>query len=257
MRVNDAIEKMKCGGQQGFNLWREYYSRLTFEQHKDIINHWYSGPVSIRRSIHRSAHASFFIWAFKQLAKVGVDLSETRVAELGPADGWLAHNCMSKIKFRSWVGYDISRVMVEGTLPEAKNLGFVNIELDKQFWESNVEGFDVFVSAHTIEHLSNNHFEELLNFLSPRTGVLILEIYINRDTRVDWENYIGSHILTFNGNDIDTMIKDRGFVSVGGRYMGWLRHPLTGLHTLKVAGFKRIGLWRNHFTGIYVENRGE
>lgn len=247
MRRNDIIEKIKHAGVEGFNQWREYYDKLSFNQHKDIANYWSDSSL-----LERSAHPSFFMWAFKQLIKTGMDLDEARVAELGPADGWLAYNCMSRLKLKSWIGYDISTVMVERTLPEARSLGFVNIELNEQFWDSTVEDFDIFVSSHTIEHLSDNHFKELLKFISPRANALILEIYI-KGSRTGWRNYGGSHILTLNGNDIDTMIRDKGFVLMGGRYMGWLRHPLTGLHTFKHTGFKHIGTWRNHFTGVYIK----
>ena len=246
---SDVIGKIKHGGTEGFNLWREYYDKLTFNQHKDIVNHWNDGFL-----LERSAHPSFFVWAFRRLTKAGMDLSEARIAELGPADGWLAYNCLTKIRFKSWTGYDISRLMVERTLPEAKGLGFTNTELHKQFWGTNVEEFDIFVSSHTIEHLSNNHFKELLKFVSSRADSLILEIYV-KGNRTDWENYGGSHILTFDRTDIDKMIKSRGFVPVGGRYMGWLRHPLTGLHTIKDTGFKCIGTWRNHYTGVYIKDQ--
>ena len=249
MVSSDIIEKIKCGDTEGFNLWRENYDSLTFNQHKGIVDCWNSRSV-----LERSAHTSFFMWAFRQLAKTGLDLGEKRVTELGPADGWLAFNCLSRLEFKSWTGYDISRIMVEKTLPEVKSLGFVSIELNEQFWDSAVEEFDIFVCSHTIEHLSDNHFEELLKFISPRIETLILEVYV-KGNRTDWKDYGGSHILTLNGNDIDAMVKDRGFASVGGRYMGWLRHPLTGLHTFKDTGFKRIGLWRNHFVGVYTKDK--
>jgi len=245
---DDVVEKIKRGDTEGFNLWRENYDSLTFSQHKDIVDCWNSRSV-----LERSAHTSFFMWAFKQLAGAGVDLGKRRIAELGPADGWLAFNCLSKLEFKSWIGYDISRIMVERTLPEVKGLGFVNTELNEQFWESSVEEFDIFVSSHTIEHLSDNHFKELLKFISPRTEAIILEICV-KGNRADWKDYGGSHILTLNSSDIDIMIRDRGFASVGGRYMGWLRHPFTGLHTFKDTGFKCIGTWRNHFTGVYIRN---
>ncbi len=249
MKKSDIIEKIKHGGVEGFNLWREYYDELTFSQHKDITDYWNNRPF-----LERSAHPSFFIWAFRQLAKTGMDLSEVRIVELGSADGWLAYKCMSKLKFKSWVGYDISSRMVGKTLPEAKEPGFVNTELDAQFWDSAVGEFDIFVCSHTIEHVSNNHFEELLDFVSPRAEALILEIYI-KGNRADWEGYMGSHIMTFGRTDIDRMIKNRGFVNSGSGYMGWLRHPVTGLHTFKDTGFKRIGLWRDHFTGVYIKNQ--
>lgn len=198
---------------QEFESWRKNYDKLSFEEHKKEYERW-----SKRYSHQRSSRIPFFVAAFTRLVDMGVNLGKKSVAELGSTDGWLACNCMKKFTFKSWKGYDISKNRVESTMSEAKKLEFVNIELHKQFWETDVEKFDIFVSGHTIEHFNDADFLKLIDFLHGRAEIMILEIATidnpNFPNRVSWYNFGESHILAFEKIELDKIIKEKGFEEV-------------------------------------------
>lgn len=221
--MKKVIEKIKTGGLRGFNLWRENYDKLSFNEHKEIAANW-----AMIYPVQRKANIKFFKKRFKQLKDIGIVLRDKEVAELGSDDGWLAYNCMSNFKFKSWKGYDISGPRVKRTLEKARKQGFLNIELHKQFWETDRDEFDIFVSSHTIEHISNEHCLKLFDFVCSKADILVLEIQVTGN-RNRWNNYGGSHILSLNRGDLEGIIGDRGF--------------------------KRIGLMGNPFCGLYIKNK--
>lgn len=211
-----------------WDLWRSNYSTLTFDQHKQV----YDG-ISPKIANQKCYNLKMYLSAFELLEKQNVKLKEMNVVELGSHDGRLALNCMKRFKINKWTGYEISKWVVDRTLPEAKQQGFVNIEMNDQLWKmENIGKFDIFICSHTIEHLTNNDYSNLINFLcnQNQTKIMILEIPIGA-RKYDWKGYGGTHILKMSKDEFINEIKSRKY-----SYISLIPNIVGGIFLKKAHG---------------------
>lgn len=216
-----------------WNLWRGVYNKLTFEEQIEIYDR-----IIPKCRTQKGYDTDFFITSFIYIQQNGFDMSRLTVAELGSYTGMLAYECMSRMKIGKWLGFDISRWVVNHTLEEAKDLGFINNSLDDQFWNIKDLKFDIFVSSDTIEHLRHYEVKKLINFVSERALFLLLQIN-TKSKNESWNNYKGTHILELDIDEIIDIIEKKRFVLV--------RTIPTG--TRKISGyrllFRRIDSYKN------------
>ncbi len=131
------------------------------------------------------------------------------IVELGCHDGSMA-SAFSEVNVEEWVGYDIINVVNQ--IRQA-NRRFRFVELDGQIWDRpsmEFRGKEVFISSHTIEHLSDVEVDRLIPFMR-MFKYLMLIVHASEDGD-DWMNYDGLHVYTAG--------------------VGHIRESLTGFQTL-------------------------
>ena len=121
------------------------------------------------------------------------------------------------------------------------------------FKKPRIEQYDVCVSAHTIEHLSDEHLIHLINHISG-IPVVMFEAPIGEYSN-DWRGYFGTHMLQIGWNQI-TELKTSLFNRVPEQDYIYLVHsfyaPLCK-ETIAVSEYERpysSALCKDNFYGV-------
>lgn len=182
-----------------FNKWRALYSDLSDQEQMefyDDLEKTYPDQKSFTKEFY---DAVFFKHAgeFK------------RVVEVGGWKGELASYCFDSYKIESWVNIELCRSAIAKTVPVNGNYVIANFNKFKWWNYSDFSG-DVFIASHFIEHISNNDFRSLIEWIAPRFDYVLFEAPLNAGEN-NWENYLGTHILKFGWNDINKIMAQAGF----------------------------------------------
>jgi hypothetical protein len=182
-----------------WDRWRELYSDLTREENIEFGN-------AIEAKFPFQASYNFEI--FKPLFR-GVHRS--RVLEIGGWKGELALQCFQNFEIDNWFNVDMCKAAIEKTLPALHRLpylGFFPLEFD-WFRDKREDDYDVCVSAHAIEHLSDDHLKLLIKYISGIKTVQF-ESPICMDGQT-WEGYVGTHILKMGWTAINDLMRAEGY----------------------------------------------
>ena len=182
-----------------FDKWRTLYNDLS---HEENIQFGYDMEAKY------PGQASFNPVVFEQLfARLG---GAPHVVEIGGWKGELARHLMTKLPVASWHNIDMCKAAIEKTVPMGC-LPFTAQFPDRFDWflQPRTMQYDLCVSAHSIEHLSNAHLLALMNWISGIPTV-IFEAPIAM-TGQTWGGYFGTHILEMGWNDINAAMKALGY----------------------------------------------
>lgn len=184
--------------------WRAQYDEYDFETMKQYYNNLFK-----RFPTQRRFNYPWFVKQFESLKR-----KELCVIEFGGYDGELARNILTAYpNIKTWSNWDFT----ENHLPISEKDAYYYHISEAYIWDD----FDprqnkthVFVSAHTIEHISNEHFDLLYKNVISKCNYALLEIPIPDSLKPNWEGYAGTHILDMHWVDIcerfvDWSIKDR------------------------------------------------
>lgn len=187
-----------------WDKWRGLYYDLTEEENiqfgNDIFAR-YPGQASFNPAVFEPVFA-------------GIE-TPVSVLEFGGWRGELAVHCFNKFpgKIEIWHGFDMCKAAVDNSVCT----GFPYIpHFPGRFdwwngneWPPPQGSFDVFFSAHAIEHLTDKHALELLDWVKG-TPLVVLEIPITADGQ-KWDGYGGTHILELGWNQIHDHMKKLGY----------------------------------------------
>lgn len=184
-----------------WNQWRELYYDLTHEE-----NIQFGNDIEARYPGQQSYTLSNFDTVFGSPS-----LLPTRVLEIGGWKGELAQHCLSKYNISSWLNIDMCKAAVDKSV--CKDPRYTALFPDRFDWfaEKRVNDFDVCVSAHTIEHLSDRHLEQLIEHISGIPCV-VFEAPISSGKN-NWNGYQGTHILEHGWIDICAIMLVHGYRS--------------------------------------------
>lgn len=184
-----------------FEWWRANYYSITNEENIKI-----GRDLEERYPTQTSFNLEVIDDIFNRFVPGAAD-----VLEVGGWKGELASKLIPKYMVSHWLNIDMCLAAIEKT---PKISGYAAHFPGRFDWWADTllphffHTYDVFVSAHTIEHLSDLHCLQLLSRISeiPR---IILEAPIER-TGQTWDGYPGTHILTIGWNVIDRELVARG-----------------------------------------------
>lgn len=201
LRLLEALLKRRVEDSTEFNLFRKQYHTLSFEEQKRINTQWNS---KFPNQKHYDLH--FFLTCFQHIAtEIGENIS---VAELGGNNGQLAFDVLSIFPRMKWLNIEIINLdQVDGL----KDFNYSFYELPAQIWNTDfrLSGFDLFVSSHTFEHLSNDDMDNFLFFLlGQNVRYLIFETPLKEHGQ-DWHDYHGSHVLKYGRGYIRRILKKK------------------------------------------------
>jgi len=150
--------------------------------------------------MQESANVSMADEAFRRIGAEGL-----KVIELGGWNGRLASSMLQRPNVAFWTNYDIVGVPQVCSAP-----GYSRVVLRKWFWSRRHKA-DVFVAAHTIEHLSRRDLGLLFDCLDVRW--IYLDAPLDRGPR-DWSGYSGSHVLEIGWDGVAEMLEARGYQAI-------------------------------------------
>ncbi len=199
----EILERLSLDNPDCFDNWRELYSVLTNDQHKAFMT-----ACSVRYPDQQHWTPKHFESLFTQLEPF------PRVLEIGGWKGELAKHCLEKYNIKSWFNIEACEEAVEqtvpmGTLAYATCIPFAFDWFSKLKQVPSPRDYDVCVSAHMIEHLSDEHLLDLIDYLVNVPAVMF-EAPIGRGTS-DWRGYLGTHILKMGWNAVDEAMGHHNF----------------------------------------------
>ncbi len=179
-----------------FVLFRFRYNELSFSNHVEIVDSWDDKwPVQRQYNIDGIKTA---------LSLIDEDLE---IVELGCHDGSLACELLQENdRIKCWYGYDICSKAIsrsknlEKYKPAVLNDWFHNLELPK---------LNLFISSHTLEHLSDDRvlatFDKVLD-----VKYLLLDTPLEEYGQ-DWAGYHASHVLKSGKYDLERWLQERDY----------------------------------------------
>jgi len=175
-----------------FDLYRTYYPFLSFQELQQIHDKW-----DTRYPVQNNFEKGQIETAFgKLISKIDHPFT---VFEFGFHQGNLAKKLFDKAggKIKNYVGCDICKSSLDRVNGNLQGRPIELFLLKKQLWrytdeEYNVRNLDVFISSHTLEHLTTGEIGELLSKIK---GIRFLLLELPFDWTLGWEGYVGSHLL--------------------------------------------------------------
>jgi hypothetical protein len=192
-----------------WNAFRRLQPSLTFKQREKIGDY-----LDELYPIQRYFHAIHFKKMFEKLPE---DLS---VVELGCHQGNLAKKMLKEFsKIKSWTGYDFHSPISRSIVHDDR---YSSMILSDWFQNISLPDFDVFVSSHTLEHLSNKEAAAVLCRI--QSPYMLIEVPLNKEGR-NWHNWGCTHTLLWGLDKLYNFITNLGYSmfykSPAGHVSGW------------------------------------
>lgn len=185
-----------------FDKWRELYWELTDEEHLDFME-------DCCKVFGDQKH---FTYGF--FSRVFDVLRDVRVMEVGGWKGELAQQCLKDHyeKIITWDNYEVCKGAIEQTV-DMKSVKYHPLFQPTFDWfkkeRPKQDKYDICISSNMIEHLANQHFEKLLDYIQGIPLVLFEAPLLKSGQR--WEDYFGTHILGYTWTEVHEAMEDRGY----------------------------------------------
>lgn len=183
-----------------FNKWREDYESSTLQDQVEFHN-------KIEKEYPTQAHFNY------ENVKEALSLApqDAIVLEFGCWKGDLANMAIPEFKIKQWIGIEICDAAIANT--NCKRPEFFYDIPDRFDWFNEPFSFfaDIVIATHFIEHLSDDHFNQLANYC--RIGdypIIYFEAPLTEDGQ-SWQGYEGTHKLTYGWRKVITVMMDNGY----------------------------------------------
>ena len=180
-----------------WDQWRRDYDNLSYAEHQEFYERIYQ-EYPVQRHFNREMAQEFFFF-------LG-DLSDLRVLELGGWDGELAVEMLDQFPaILSWFNFEICQSAV---LLGQEHRRLWHHAPQQWFWEVPWPGPNVFFASHSLEHLSRQHLQRLLE----RVGLEAVDyLYVDVPLATDWTGYEGTHRLDCTREELLVLFAQQGF----------------------------------------------
>jgi len=192
----DDDKLLKIG--KDWNLYREFYNDLSFEDLKKLNTFWYS----MGSCLHFDA--PFVKSCLRYLTK-RLGRKDLFVAEMGGAQGELAYEILKNFPEITYRNYDIIPFW---RVRELSQYNYEQIVLTKHLWLEKIDlkGCDVFIMSDVIEHFTDEEAIKILNMLNAlNVKSIIIKSPLSPDGET-WDNYFGSHLLRMGSNQLISIL---------------------------------------------------
>lgn len=200
----DIMPSMTKGFPVGVNWdkFRKHYDGLSFEDRTILSCYWDQMYPD-----QRHFHLTRFVEMFELVPE------NSRILELGCHTGCLAMQILNRFpKLVRWTGYDF-RYPIDRTIVEDER--YNTVVLKDWFYNTELIECDVFVSSHTLEHVSNKEAMAILNHVA---GIkyIMLEVPVPENGR-KWAGWGCSHVLTLGQRHIRDFLSNAGYRQIYNR----------------------------------------
>lgn len=184
-----------------FNTWRELYNTLTLEEQIAYHN-------EIEKEFPDQAH-----YKYPPIEQVIKQSRHRKVLEFGAWKGDLAAKALQHFPhIEQWVAVEICTDAMAATVCSDKRFEYVLPTRFDWFAEKNTHSADLIIATHFIEHLSNQHFEQLAQYCKGTRNVYF-ESPLQPDGQT-WEDDPSTHKLEYGWNQVRRLMKKQGFALV-------------------------------------------
>jgi hypothetical protein len=185
-----------------FNNWRKNYNRMTYEEHQSFYN------LLLQHFPHQSQHTKD--WVFRFFANL-YNEGKLSILEIGGWDGELADYILKRYKnIEKWDNYEISELAKEKVVCRDERY-CVNVPNDFIWNIILPDHYNILLSSHTIEHITENNFQTLIKNLPPSIKWIYFEAPLPLKHGRHWHNDFSTHILEWSWEDITLFMKEQGY----------------------------------------------
>lgn len=178
-----------------FDKWRNAYNRMTLEEQIDYHNQL--------EAIYPDQNH----YNYKNVREALDLVINPVVLEFGTWKGDLAAQAFKDYRIKHWYGVEICKAAINKT--KCSKVGYIIPSRFDWFAEKRILKADIVIATHFIEHLSNEHFNQLVNYCKG-IGIIHFESPLTDDGN-DWQGYEGTHKLTIGWKEINRIMKDNGY----------------------------------------------
>ena len=178
-----------------FDKWRERYNTMTIDE--QIVYH-----NELEARYPEQNH-----YNYDNVKEALMLCNKPIVLEFGTWKGDLAKQAMQDFNILSWYGVEICEAAILST--KCKEINYIKPTKFDWFNDKRIIKAGIIIATHFIEHLSNDHFEQLAKYCK---GVKYIhfESPLTNDGN-DWLGYEGTHKLTIGWNKINEIMKQNGY----------------------------------------------
>jgi 2-polyprenyl-3-methyl-5-hydroxy-6-metoxy-1,4-benzoquinol methylase len=178
-----------------FNEWRNKYNEMTYAEQVQYHN-------IIEQQYPDQAHYTYE--NIKQVLSDGI-----KVLEFGCWKADLAARAITEYKIKDWKGIEICTTAIEKSKCTASNFKYVVPKTFDWFSKTVRPKCDVIIATHFIEHLSNEHFEQLADYCAG-VPLIYFESPLSNEGE-SWDGYLGTHKLTYGWNKVNEIMESKGY----------------------------------------------
>lgn len=179
-----------------FDQWRERYDSMTTEEQVK-----YHNDLEERYPEQNHFNYLYVCEALKIAQK------PTSVLEFGTWKGDLALKAFQNHQIETWIGIEICEAAIKKT--KCDKILYIKPKAFDWFYQERNLHPDIIIATHFIEHLSNEHFEQLVRFCK---GIKIIHFESPlTDQGNEWDGYLGTHKLTIGWNRVNEIMKENGY----------------------------------------------
>jgi len=200
-----------------FNLYREHYNELNFEDLKKLNTIWYH-MYPVQKHFDFLFVKSCVRYLIKRLRK-----KDLFVAELGGYQGELAYEILKSFPLITWRNFDI---IAHRRVCELTRYDYEETVLTKPLWSAKIDlkNCDIFVMSDTIEHFNDEEAKRIFNMVKEfNVKSIIIKSPLTPNGQT-WHNYKGSHLLRLGSNQLKAILaKDYRLVKEISDCFFWVR----------------------------------
>ena len=183
-----------------FDQWREKYESMTIQEQKEYHN-------DLESRFPEQAH-----YHYENIKVVLNDLPvKASILEFGCWKADLAQQALLDYPtISSWKGIEICDSAIHKTRCNNEKFSYI-VPKEFNWFEKTVRpDVDCIIATHFIEHLSNEHFENLVKYCKGVNYVLF-EAPLEEENQ-DWTGYFGTHKLGYGWKEVIRIMFEHGFV---------------------------------------------
>jgi len=181
-----------------FDNWRKSYETMTLEEQVEYHN-------DLESRYPNQAHYTFPI--VNELLTIA---KNDKILEFGCWKGDMAQQALSIFKdIKQWKGIEICKAAIKKINCNNPKFSYIFPSKFNWFEDKRTEEADIIFATHFIEHLSNQHFEQLVKYCSGVNWVYF-ECPITEDGQT-WEGDISTHKLEYGWKDVVRLMEDEGY----------------------------------------------
>lgn len=192
-----------------FDEWRNRYEAMTLEEQVAYHN-------ELEKKYPDQAHYHLE-WVKQAFSCLNTEQAvfKPRVLEFGAWKGDLAEEIIKSGLVSHWFGIEICDNAIKNThckRPEFtyhKPIRFDWWNSESLYHLKELMNYDIIIATHFIEHLSNQHFEQLINFCDT-VPVVYFEAPLSNEGQ-KWDGYEGTHKLEYGWNQVIEIMQKHGY----------------------------------------------
>lgn len=179
-----------------FDNWRERYNTMTVDEQIAYHN-------ELEQRFPEQNHFNY------DNVKEALALahSPTIVLEFGTWKGDLALKAYQDFQIGIWVGIEICENAIAKT--KCNKIDYIKPNRFDWFNEKRSIEADIAIATHFIEHLSNEHFEQLVKYCKGIKYIHFESPLTNEGN--EWDGYVGTHKLTIGWNKVNDILSKNGY----------------------------------------------